>query len=376
MKAFDRVKQFVKNHPIKTWVTTEKETMTDSELSDVSEFVFRGGKLYKGVGSRELSMNVRLIVVGVTFFICILMYHALDLNKGVTKAAFLIEISFLLALSTILQIIDFKVIKNDNPYQRTIRSSFNMVIIYLCIYIFFNIVVAQRINEYGMTDVRFYLKVSLVMLNATILSFVIGVVLISNLIKYGYFGKKRKAMDKAWQSMPKSAKCLIGILMGSYTVIFRFLLIGLRDSNDWGIEFKALCVLFAIIGFVIAYVYQTIKLAEEYGLDEELFSRETLRAEDNTTDKSYNIRKYDEHYMFVVRCADDTLYAGWTTDVEKRVAMLNSGKGPKYTRSRRPLKLVYKEDFKNKIDAENRAKYFMQLSDADKEKELRKKNEI
>ena len=171
--------------------------------------------------------------------------------------------------------------------------------------------------------------------------------------------------------MPKSAKCLIGILVGSYTVIFRFLLIDLRDSNDWGIEFKALCVLFAIIGFVIAYVYQTIKLAEEYGLDGELFSRETLRAEDNTTDKSYNIRKYDEHYMFVVRCADDTLYAGWTTDVEKRVAVLNSGKGPKYTRSRRPLKLVYKEDFKNKIDAENRAKYFMQLSDADKEKIVR-----
>lgn len=80
--------------------------------------------------------------------------------------------------------------------------------------------------------------------------------------------------------------------------------------------------------------------------------------------------------MFVVRCADDTLYAGWTTDVEKRVAMLNSGKGPKYTQSRRPIKLVYKEDFKNKIDAENRAKYFMQLSDADKEKELRKKNDI
>ena len=171
--------------------------------------------------------------------------------------------------------------------------------------------------------------------------------------------------------MPKSAKCLIGILMGSYTVIFRFILIGIRDSNDWGIEYKALCVLFAIIGFVFAYAHQRIKLAEEYGLDEELFSRETLRSEAKTADKSYDIHIYDEHFMFVVRCADDTLYAGWTTDVEKRVAVLNSGKGHKYTRSRRPLKLVYKEDFKNKIDAVNRAKYFMQLSDADKEKIVR-----
>ena len=40
------------------------------------------------------------------------------------------------------------------------------------------------------------------------------------------------------------------------------------------------------------------------------------------------------YYAYLLRCADDTLYAGYTDDLSKRVAVHNQGKGAKYTRSR------------------------------------------
>ena len=52
----------------------------------------------------------------------------------------------------------------------------------------------------------------------------------------------------------------------------------------------------------------------------------------------------NKHYIYILRCADDTLYTGWTTDVSKRVETHNSGKGAKYTRSRKPVELVYYEE--------------------------------
>ena len=48
--------------------------------------------------------------------------------------------------------------------------------------------------------------------------------------------------------------------------------------------------------------------------------------------------------LYILRCKDGSLYTGITTDVEKRLAAHNSGKGAKYTRSRRPVELVYQED--------------------------------
>ena len=48
--------------------------------------------------------------------------------------------------------------------------------------------------------------------------------------------------------------------------------------------------------------------------------------------------------LYMLRCADGSLYTGITTDVEKRVAAHNSGKGAKYTRSRKPVELVYSEN--------------------------------
>jgi len=48
-------------------------------------------------------------------------------------------------------------------------------------------------------------------------------------------------------------------------------------------------------------------------------------------------------YLYILRCKDDTLYTGITTDVEKRLEAHRSGKGAKYTRGRAPLELVYRE---------------------------------
>ena len=46
-------------------------------------------------------------------------------------------------------------------------------------------------------------------------------------------------------------------------------------------------------------------------------------------------------YVYIVRCSDDTLYTGVSTDISRRVSTHNSGRGAKYTRSRRPVSIVY-----------------------------------
>ena len=50
--------------------------------------------------------------------------------------------------------------------------------------------------------------------------------------------------------------------------------------------------------------------------------------------------RQEKNYVYIVRCADGTLYCGWTTDPEARLAVHNSGKGAKYTRSRLPVELI------------------------------------
>lgn len=56
-------------------------------------------------------------------------------------------------------------------------------------------------------------------------------------------------------------------------------------------------------------------------------------------------------YFYVLECADGSLYTGYTTDVEKRLATHNRGKGAKYTRARLPVSLVYQEAFASKQEA-------------------------
>ena len=47
------------------------------------------------------------------------------------------------------------------------------------------------------------------------------------------------------------------------------------------------------------------------------------------------------YYVYLLRCADGTLYTGFTNDLARRLAAHNAGKGAKYTRSRLPVDLVY-----------------------------------
>ena len=61
--------------------------------------------------------------------------------------------------------------------------------------------------------------------------------------------------------------------------------------------------------------------------------------------------KDSKAYMYVVECADGTLYTGYTTDVERRLKTHNAGKGAKYTRARLPVKLLYSEAFASKPEA-------------------------
>ena len=57
------------------------------------------------------------------------------------------------------------------------------------------------------------------------------------------------------------------------------------------------------------------------------------------------------NYTYLLQCADGTLYCGWTNHLEKRVEAHNAGKGAKYTKSRRPVILVYYEEYETKSEA-------------------------
>ena len=57
------------------------------------------------------------------------------------------------------------------------------------------------------------------------------------------------------------------------------------------------------------------------------------------------------NWAYLVRCVDGSLYAGWTNDLEKRLAAHNQGTGAKYTRSRRPVALAYAQSFPEKSQA-------------------------
>lgn len=60
------------------------------------------------------------------------------------------------------------------------------------------------------------------------------------------------------------------------------------------------------------------------------------------------------NYTYVLRCADGSLYCGWTNHLEERVKAHNEGKGAKYTRGRGPVELVYYEEFETKSEAMRR----------------------
>ena len=80
-------------------------------------------------------------------------------------------------------------------------------------------------------------------------------------------------------------------------------------------------------------------------------------------------------YMYVVECRDGSYYTGYTTDVKKRVAVHNSGKGAKYTRARLPVKLIYAEGFDSKEEAMSAEALLKQKKRAQKERFLSENQE-
>ena len=80
------------------------------------------------------------------------------------------------------------------------------------------------------------------------------------------------------------------------------------------------------------------------------------------------------NYTYMVKCSDGTLYTGWTTDLEHRVKAHNDGEGAKYTRSRRPVELVYYEEYGTKAEAMKREYSIKQLTRKQKEKLIENKN--
>jgi putative endonuclease len=75
----------------------------------------------------------------------------------------------------------------------------------------------------------------------------------------------------------------------------------------------------------------------------------------------------NEHFFYVVRCKDYSLYAGYTNDLEKRIILHNAGKGAKYTRGRGPVNLVHYEQFETKTEAMQAEYRFKQLGKKEKE---------
>ena len=71
-------------------------------------------------------------------------------------------------------------------------------------------------------------------------------------------------------------------------------------------------------------------------------------------------------YVYILECADKTLYTGWTINLETRLKTHNNGKASKYTRARLPVKLVYSEEYDNKIDAQRREWQIKQLNRQEK----------
>lgn len=69
---------------------------------------------------------------------------------------------------------------------------------------------------------------------------------------------------------------------------------------------------------------------------------------------------------YILKCSDGTLYTGWTNDIEKRLKAHNEGKGAKYTKSRRPVKLVYFETFETRQEAMKREAAIKRMKKEDK----------
>ena len=78
-----------------------------------------------------------------------------------------------------------------------------------------------------------------------------------------------------------------------------------------------------------------------------------------------------DHFVYILKCADGSLYTGYTVDIEKRIAEHNGQgekSGAKYTRGRRPVELVYSEKFKTRSEAMKKEAAIKKLKRTEKQK--------
>lgn len=78
------------------------------------------------------------------------------------------------------------------------------------------------------------------------------------------------------------------------------------------------------------------------------------------------------HFVYLLRCADDTLYTGYTTNIKRRVICHQQKKGAKYTRGRTPVTLVYFRSFLTKSEALKEEYALKQLSKREKEQLIKR----
>lgn len=77
--------------------------------------------------------------------------------------------------------------------------------------------------------------------------------------------------------------------------------------------------------------------------------------------------KADQHYVYILKCRDNTYYTGYAKDVEQRLKLHNEGKGAKYTRGRGPHEIVYCAPFPTQGDALRKEYEIKQLTRKQKE---------
>lgn len=83
------------------------------------------------------------------------------------------------------------------------------------------------------------------------------------------------------------------------------------------------------------------------------------------------------YHLYILSCSDKTLYTGITTDLERRIVEHNGAKlGAKYTRARRPVKMVYSEKFKNRSAAARQEARIKKLSRTEKLEFIKKARKI
>lgn len=79
------------------------------------------------------------------------------------------------------------------------------------------------------------------------------------------------------------------------------------------------------------------------------------------------------NFIYIVKCKDESLYTGWTNNLEARIKAHNDGHGAKYTRGRGPVKLIYSEEFDTKEEAMSREFAIKKLSKSEKLKLIDKR---